>query len=331
MVLWQSFKQAISVAAFFAVTLAWSATEKSDWQTADYDMQAYDKALTELYASAKQKKIEKMPERIAFFSAAFLGKPYELGALGEGQKGHYDQKPFYRTDSFDCLTYTSTVLALAQSDTFSNFKKHMANVQYREGKIAYVNRNHFTSFDWNSVNQKLGYIKDITRDIKSESGWPVYKTAKAYINKGAWYQQKTLSTLNLIKPTDKRIAESLLRDLKKSGSKLKNEYSAIDYIPLTVLFAKNGKPNFYLFSQIPDGSIVEIVRPNWNLEKIIGTNLHVSHLGFVIHTPEGIMFREASTIHHEVVDIPLTEYLRNYLDSPTIKGINIQAVVTPSS
>ena len=80
----------------------------------------------------------------------------------------------------------------------------------------------------------------------------------------------------------------------------------------------------YLFSQIPDSTIVEIVRPNWNLEKLIGTNLHVSHLGFVVHTEQGVMYREASSVKAKVVDIPLIDYLQAYINSSTIKGINLQ-------
>ncbi len=37
-------------------------------------------------------------------SEEFLGKPYILGALGEGPKARYDQFPAYRVECFDCVT-----------------------------------------------------------------------------------------------------------------------------------------------------------------------------------------------------------------------------------
>ena len=46
----------------------------------------------------------------------FKGKPYVLGSLGEGKAAIFDKNPIYRTDTFDCETYVSTVLALVVSD-----------------------------------------------------------------------------------------------------------------------------------------------------------------------------------------------------------------------
>lgn len=327
MVLWQPFRQLIRLLAVCCSIVCGSVTQAADWQTTQYDMQAYDTAISKLYSDAKTKQLQDMAERIAYFSAAFLETPYELGALGEGPKGRFDQKPLYRTDAFDCLTFTSTVLALAKSHSLEEFQRHLAKIQYRDAKINYFKRNHFTSLDWNQVNQQNGYIKDITRKLNDQAGWPIYKTARAYINKRAWFQHKQLSALNLLPPTTKDNAQKLLNDLHNVGGELKNQYAEIDYIPLTQIFDRQKKPNFYVLSQIPNGAIIEIVCPNWNLEKKIGTNLNVSHVGFVIHTEQGIMFREASIINKKVIDIPLIDYLHEFINSSTIKGINMQQVL----
>ena len=313
-------------ALFLATVLMWCVQvvhATPVWQTESYDVRNYDQKLNQLLKQAHQKHLNDLNARIVFFSQAFLGKPYELGALGEGYKGQYDQKPFYRTDKFDCLTYVSTVLALAESHGTNQFKKNLANIQYKNGNIGYLNRNHFTSLDWNINNIEAGRLVDITRSFKNQSGWPVFKTAKALINKRAWYQKKSLATLNQLKSVDKVHAQNMLTELKEKSRSLKNVYASIDYIPLKALFNKKGKPNLYLFSQIPNGAIIEIVRPNWAVEKQIGTRLHVSHLGFVIHADKGVMFREASSVENKVIDIPLIDYLRPYLKSPTIKGITI--------
>jgi len=78
--------------------------------------------------------------------------------------------------------------------------------------------------------------------------------------------------------------------------------------------------------QIPDGSIIEIVRPNWDLTKEIGTHLHISHLGFAFRTHQGLVFRNASSTLHKVADVPLDQYLQEASKNPTIKGIMVLKV-----
>jgi hypothetical protein len=59
---------------------------------------------------------------------------------------------------------------------------------------------------------------------------------------------------------------------------------------------------------------------------LIGTNLNASHVGFAIKKQNKLYFREASMIKKKVSDTPLDEYLSNYLNSPSVKGINILQV-----
>ncbi len=102
------------------------------------------------------------------------------------------------------------------------------------------------------------------------------------------------------------------------------------YLPLRRLFKADGQPNIYLFKQIPSGSVIEIIRPDWDLHSQIGTRMNVSHLGLAVRTSKGLMFREASsldTIGKTVIDVPLTNYLKGYLHSPTVKGINVQKII----
>ncbi len=73
--------------------------------------------------------------------------------------------------------------------------------------------------------------------------------------------------------------------------------------------------------------MVEIVRPNWNLHDKIGTNLDISHMGFSVRKNGVLYFREASLIDKKVIDIPLADYLKNYLHSPTVKGIHLEQII----
>lgn len=264
-----------------------------------------------------------MDERIRAFSALFLNKPYHLGPLGEGHRGNYDQSPLYRTDKFDCQTYVSTVLALAHAKNLTHFKQTIRQVRYIDGKPSYLTRNHFVSTDWNIHNHKKGYITDITRSIKNKQGKPIFKIATAVIDKPNWLKKLSIDSIKL-KNTKNR--EAALRELQSKSSEQLAIEAKTPYLPLNKLFSKDGKARAYLFTQLPDVSIVEIVRPNWDLTKAAGTHLNISHLGFAIRKDGVLYYREASSVENKIIDIPLTTYLKNYLDSPTVKGINVQQI-----
>lgn len=267
-----------------------------------------------------------MSSRLNIISHYFLGQPYEGNALGEGDDAPYDQGPLYRADGFDCETYVDTVVAIAVSPDFQHFPECIKRVRYQDGIVSFTKRNHFASLDWNQNNQKAGFFQDITESIKNEQGEAVFKTAEAYINKPKWYQDLPKERIRLPNASEKT-QKKQLKALRREGKKLKAETARIPYIPLTALFDDKGKPNLYLFRQIPDGAIIEIVRPNWDLSTRIGSHLNVSHMGFVFHKNGKLRFRHASLLKKKVSDVSLIAYLKNALDSPTIRGINIQVVV----
>ncbi len=154
---------------------------------------------------------------------------------------------------------------------------------------------------------------------------PVFKLAKALIDKPAWYQHFKLSTIRL-KTKDKSHKLKQLDALKSKGLQLKPVTAVIPYLPLTALFDPKGQANMALFRQIPHGAIIEIIRPNWDLRPEIGTCLNVSHLGFAFWKRGILIFRNASSLSHRVDETPLIEYLYNARVSPTIKGINVQVL-----
>ena len=289
-----------------------------------FDINDTNKTISQIYHSINNKPSD-MSARITTVSAQFLSKPYLLGALGEGEQGEYDQWPLYRTDAFDCETYVDTVLALALANNFHQFKQSINNIRYHQGKVAFIERNHFTCLDWNQNNQRQGFVKDITTTIRDKNKQSVVKFARAFINKPSWYHHMTQGAVRLNHGNETERAKRL-ESLKQAGVNLPKATSIIPYIPLTALFDRTGKANQYLFRQIPNAAIIEIIRPNWDLSKAIGTRLNVSHLGFAIWKNDKLYFRQASSTYGKVIDVPLIDYLRDALKSPTIKGINIQIV-----
>lgn len=293
----------------------------------DYSMAYYDQRIDMLYQKLAANPPPTTALRIKTISAYFFGEPYLNGALGEGKQAPFDQEPLYRTDAFDCMTYVSTVLALTEAHNLAEFKKILLKVQYRDAQPTFVNRLHFTSVDWNVENAKNNYIRDITQTFKDAKGKSIFKIAETLINKPAWYEKMTAQNLSLIHPLLSKETQKRLKALHNLSKHVHTEKSQVAYLPLTALFHPDGTPNTAIFRQIPSSSIIEIIRPNWNLEKIIGTHLNISHLGFAIRTPHGLFFREASSLEHRVMDTPLIPYLQQYLHSPTVKGINVQLII----
>lgn len=289
-----------------------------------YNMSKYDKTINQLY-KLPGSHTGNVVARIDFDSAYFLGKPYQKFPLGEGPKAYFDKNPLYRTDVFDCMTYVNTVLALANSNNLAQFQYHFKLLAYEHGQVTFLARNHFVTGDWNENNEKSGYIKDITATIKDSKGKSPVTYAVTTIDKPNWYRMMLPERVRVFFYPGDMQAQQLLNALRAQSSQVKPQRVATPYLPLTALFNANGQPNMQLFNQIPSGSIIEIVRPNWDLTKLIGTCLNVSHLGFAIRTPQGLMFREASFDTNTVMQIPLTSYLQEFIGSQ-VKGINVQQV-----
>jgi N-acetylmuramoyl-L-alanine amidase-like len=285
----------------------------------------YDAVITDIYHHLPSLQATPIDDRIALISALFLGKPYELGPLGEGSDARFDQQPLYRTDKFDCLTYVETVLALAYGNNLSDFQHHLLALRYADGQPSFVTRNHFMSVDWIPSNTKKSYVRDITDQFVDEQGRPLATMAVATIDKPNWYRHFTTDTLTLKAPLSTEQEQTLLNELQTLANQVQTHQSKLPYLPLTRLFNAQGEPQQAIFDQIPNGAIINIVRPNWDLYENIGTHLNVSHTGFAIRSGNILFYREASTTG-EVIDIPLTDYLQNYLTSSTIKGINVLQV-----
>ncbi len=265
---------------------------------------------------------------IEALSNFFLNVPYVLGALGEGPRARFDQNPLYRHDGVDCFTYVNTVLALFFSKGFEEFEQKILDLNYYEGMALYQNRFHFMSADWNPQNAKNGFICDITAEILQDFDESAPELATAFIDKPNWFLHRTTQDIKQIEKMDAGKAETLLEELHDFAEKFSVEKATVPYISLKKLFNEKAEPNSALFDQIPHGSIIEIVRPNWDLRDKIGTHLNISHLGFAFRNNNQLLFRHASLNAGFVTELPLVDYLReNCLKSPTIKGINIYEIL----
>lgn len=290
----------------------------------EYNTAQYDQQLESFIAQLNQ--IKDPVQREVKVSSFFLKKPYHLFPNGEGKTGNYDKGPLYRTDKFDCLTYVSMIIALTQSDNLADFKQRERDLDYKDGKVSFITRNHFTSTDYDVNNQRAGFIKDITDTLVDKQGMPVAKTATTIIDKPTWLKNLPASRIKLFNYPGNQKARQLLDSLHEQSSKLSKETARIKYISMKTLFNQAKEANLDVFNQIPEGTIIEIVRTDWQGVQDLGTDIDVSHLGIVVSSARGLKFREASSIYMKVTDVPLIGYLRGYLSDPTVIGINLEQV-----
>lgn len=273
--------------------------------------------LERIYQQAAQYRIFTLspPQRVAWFSSLFLNPdhPYLIDPLGEGAHGEFDQDPLYRFDGFDCTTFVETMLALSVSDSPGEFERHINQIRYHDGVVAFENRNHFTSLDWIPNNQRAGFIQDITAWVAGSRT----KYSRTLIEKDSWYAKLGADRIQLAQtPSD---MDSQVATLRALGQNFGKQISVIPYI------SKNDIDQHpEILDRIPSGSLLAIVRPNWQLRAQAGTNMDVSHQGLAVRVKGVLYFRHASQ-GKKVMQQPLLDYMRGTLASPTIGGMNVLA------
>jgi hypothetical protein len=299
----------------------------------------YDVAFTQFYQNHRGLQTLSLPSRISTIASSFLDRPYQFEPLGEGPDGLYSILPLYRSDTFDCVTFVDTVLALTNATNFDQFKKNIQDIRYSRQRIDYTQRTDwFTDLEWNPNAQRLGYIQDVTRDIVDQNKKSIAQIAETIIDKPGWYAKKTLVDLDLPAELTAEQKQERLAQILAEGKKFKTQPSHFSYLPLSQLFDKQGQPNFTIWQQLPDTAVIELVRPNWrpvdpkDRNKDYGTNLNVSHVGLAVRKPEGIIFYHASFNAKKVVNQPLTDYLKAFLEENKpgmvpVAGIHVEKIL----
>ena len=266
---------------------------------------------------AKFQSQESLAERINLFSRSFLNLPYGKGGpLGEGDEGRYDQDPLYRFDTFDCTTYVETVVALALTRKVDDFENEMDQIRYENGEVDYLKRNHFPSLQWIPNNIKNGILSEINHLVLPTSQ---RKIAEAVINLPGWLKAIKIEEIKIpMASLEER--QNILEELQGLASEYVPVVATLEYLPISTLLAKPQE-----LKKIPHGTIVNFVRPNWDLTQEVGTHMNVSHQGFIFRMGEKIILRHAST-SGKVMEISLIEYLKKFENHPTMKGIHLMQV-----
>lgn len=98
-------------------------------------------------------------QRMKMISAQLLGRPYLRNPL-IGSPTEPEQL-VTRMDSFDCVTFLETVLALGHADSVDDFLERLRRIRYEGGSVDYKTRLHYMT-DWNESNVRRGVLQNLT-------------------------------------------------------------------------------------------------------------------------------------------------------------------------
>ena len=124
-------------------------------------------------------------EKLETAARWFLGLPYRLDPLGEGQGE--DADPVYTWDQVDCITMPEVLLGLVYGKTVRDAEKRTLRLRYKDGIIAWDHRRHFTLAQWLPAAVELGLLRDITAEIAGKDAVQARKRWSSSLScKGRW-------------------------------------------------------------------------------------------------------------------------------------------------
>jgi hypothetical protein len=292
-------------------------------QTVNYSRATAQYLLTQLEPYRQQNR----NTQLAFIAEQLTDIPYSrTWSVGEGdwqprsltyKPGalHLNQNPVYRFDYLNCQTLVQVTMALLYSQNLNQFDKNILKISYGaagnpNGEIVhYYNRNHFVDADLNPINEKNGWLSDVTTQGDLA---PFAQTTAATLTRQQWFltQQKNLSAV--VQVLSDQDGKAMVKRFHTMYSHLDfphftREKIRLAYIPKTALvITESGgsyRPNQALLDAIPTPAIAEIVSDTkrWvvhheNIKASIGTELNIPHLGFVYRK----IFHRGEVIYQQI-------------------------------
>lgn len=271
-----------------------------------------------VYKLIKRNRFLPIEKKIKNISRFFKGKRYRRFCLGEGKTGKLDKKPLYRFDTFDCTTYIETVLAIANSNSYQDFIRNIKQIRYKNNKISFYNRKHFPGLEWLPDNSEKGYIKNSTLSLKNI---PISEGSIS-VDKKSWFKRLSNRRLGIKRRQYTKSRLSLIQNYYENS---KIETLEIKFIDFDKIFGDEELEK-HLISNLPNASIINILKDDYQLTGKEITPVKIVHQGFFIKKKGRGYFRHASSKPwQKIVDIPIRKYLRK-LYYTHARGITIYTI-----
>lgn len=231
---------------------------------------------------------------IIYFAKQLKNIPYVAHTLEINKK----EKLVINLRQLDCTTYVENVVALTmcikeKKYTFESFCSNLRKIRYRNGEQPnYTLRLHYFT-EWIENNS----VKGICEEIQTPTP-PFTKTQKINV----FYMSANPTKYKMLKENPEYIPE-----IKKTEHYLNSK--TYRYIPKSEV-----KNTSLVRNTIKDGDIIATTTSLKGLD--------IQHIGFAIWHKDGLHMLNASSLHHKVVEEPMTLY--NYLQKQkTMTGIRI--------
>lgn len=229
-----------------------------------------------------------------YFARQFIGVPYVAHTLE--QDG--DERLVVNLKQMDCTTLVETVTALtlcAESGktSYDDYRKILTTLRYRNGLLnGYTSRLHYFT-DWILDNTRLGLVEE-----RQSPNPPFSAIQKVNVS----YMSTHPSAYTALKSHYEWVKAIAQCERAISGKRFR-------YIPKSEVNDTRA-----MRAAVKDGDIIAITCNKKGLD--------IAHLGFAVWHKDGLHLLNASSIHHKVVEEPMT--LRQYLKKhPSHTGIRI--------
>lgn len=232
-----------------------------------------------------------------YFARKFLGTPYVGHTLDRKDM----ESLVINLRELDCTTLVENVVALTRcvrdgKTTFADFVNMLGQIRYRGGVLSYENRLHYYQW-WVDDNGVMGFVRE-----KSSPDPPFCAVRTLKIN----YMSENPGSYDMLKNHPERIMALKVIEDKTNGTKVR-------YIPKSQVADTE-----LLRKTVHDGDIIAIVTNKRNLD--------TTHLGFAVWHEDGLHLLNASSIHHKVVEEPMTLYQYLHRNNNRI-GIRIAEIL----
>ena len=229
-----------------------------------------------------------------FFARSFIGKPYVAHTLEVGDK----ERLVVNTRELDCTTLVETVTALTKCAyqkkyTYAAYRAALQAMRYRNGKIDnYTSRIHYFT-EWITENSKTGLVTEI-----QQPNPPFTAVQTVKVN----YMSQHPQSYKALKAHPEYVPEIRRMEQRVSGQQFR-------FIPK----ARVGR-SAELRQAVKDGDIIAITCNKAGLD--------IAHLGFAVWKNGNLHLLNASQLHKQVIEEPMTlwQYLRQH---PSHTGIRI--------
>ncbi len=266
-----------SFIASFALVVSLLVPAKS-WASQGIIYQRQDSLkIVNLLRQAAQLK-QKPKSWMLWFGKQFAGVPYVAGTLDRTK----EEVLVVNTRELDCTTYVEMVTALTMCATrketsFSAFCNHLKHVRYIGGEVSYVKRQHYFTI-WIDDNEREGIVKNIAPNP------PFSALQTVNVN---WMSTHTKSYKMLAAHPQ---WERGIRQLEQSVNGKRYRYIPKSRIVNSALMRQS----------IHDGDIIAIITNKKGLD--------TTHIGIASWHNDGLHLLNASSIHKQVIDEPMTLY-----------------------